>query len=110
MASRQQILQRSTLLGKHGRDSSGLAADSASKRFKRGGMVRTGLPGAAGRSVTIADKHLAVGSRVGVYWRLDKMFYRVSRSRCPVLTQVQYVKQPVIAAADSFASEMCGCQ
>lgn len=81
LASRQQQLHRGSTLGKHGRDSSGLAADSASKRFKRGGLTRPGPVGAVGRPAAIADKHLAVGCRVAVYWRLDKVFYRVSGFR-----------------------------
>ncbi|KAF8065602.1 hypothetical protein HT031_003203 [Scenedesmus sp. PABB004] len=61
-------------LGKHARDGGG-AADSAAKR-RRG----AGRPGAAGaRPAALApihDKHLAVGCRVGVYWRLDRVHYR----------------------------------
>lgn len=78
LASRQHHAHRVSTLGKHGRDSSGLAADSASKRFKRGILNRPGSTGASGRPAAIADKHLAVGCRVAVYWRLDKVFYRVS--------------------------------
>jgi hypothetical protein len=38
----------------------------------------TGNAGNANRGVVVsADKHLAVGSRVAVFWRLDKVFYKV---------------------------------
>lgn len=34
---------------------------------------------AAAAATAIPNKHLAVGSRVGVYWRMDKAFYTVRR-------------------------------
>jgi hypothetical protein len=65
-------------LGKHGRADGG-SADGASKRRKGpGGQKLRHAALAAAAATAIPHKHLAVGSRIAVYWRLDKAFYTVS--------------------------------
>lgn len=86
-------------LGKHGRDS-GTLGDSAAKRMRRGSQPRS-LPAAAGAASkgsasAIADKHLAVGCRVGVYWRLDKVFYRVSQQAISLASDVCVTASTVV--------------
>jgi hypothetical protein len=73
----------SSILGKHAREgfagSGQQLGDSLSKRMRRLMPPRssTGNAGNANRGVVSADKHLAVGCRVAVFWRLDKVFYKV---------------------------------
>jgi hypothetical protein len=77
----------SSILGKHARDTTGSFAgsglqhgDSLSKRMRRFMPHRSGggAVGNVNKGVLVnADKHLAVGCRVAVYWRLDKVFYKV---------------------------------
>lgn len=108
LGSKQQQLQRNGTLGKHERDSSGTAAEHASKRFKRGAHVRAVSAGAPGRPSAIPDKHLAVGCRVAVYWRLDKVYYRVSccaaQTPCMWLSRSQH-EALACPAADGSTSE-----
>jgi hypothetical protein len=69
------------MLGKHGRGECG-SADGAAKRRKgpAGAKLRHAALAAAA-ATAIPNKHLAVGCRVGVYWRLDKAFYTVRHRR-----------------------------
>ncbi|WIA36524.1 hypothetical protein OEZ86_007818 [Tetradesmus obliquus] len=82
----------SIILGKHARDSTGGTAgsgqqhgESFSKRMRRLAPPRSGAAAAAAAAaagnaarglVMSADKHLAVGCRVAVYWRLDRVYYK----------------------------------
>lgn len=67
------------MLGKHGRTDT--AADAAAAKRRRGPLPGQKLRQAAlaaAAATAIPNKHLAVGCRVAVYWRMDKAFYTVS--------------------------------
>lgn len=68
--------------GKHGRGDGGSAECGAAKRRKGpAGQKLRHAALAAAAATAIPNKHMAVGCRVGVYWRLDKAFYTVRRRR-----------------------------
>lgn len=84
----QQQTQTQSVLGKR-QAAEAEAADTVSKRLRvrrgsgaagtAGGAAAADRPGGRAGLAAIADKHLAVGCRVSVYWRLDKLFYRVGQ-------------------------------
>lgn len=67
------------MLGKHGRGDAA-AGDAAAAKKRRGpvpGQKLRQAALAAAAANAIPNKHLAVGCRVAVYWRMDKAFYTV---------------------------------
>lgn len=91
------------VLGKHGR-AEGASGDGAAAAKRRRGPAPQKLRQAAmaaAAAAAIPNKHLAVNCRVGVYWRLDKAFYTVSRacwSVCPAGNR-EGCRLAVVAAA-----------
>lgn len=82
-------------LGKHRRDTANGhdSSAAASKRMRRSGQHKVQIcrPQATGWE----SKNILVGSRVGIWWKLDKIFYRV----CAADTCLQLAMMPVCICA-----------